>query len=441
MDMKIIRAKFKELNYCEPIDFFEQYANYDYSVLLTGKGKKDISHYSYIGIFPHTILKYEKEKFFKITANESFELSNNFWEVLKNNLLGQINYDFPVNLCGWIGYFSYEMLHEIEDIEYMGIDNFDFPVLEAVFYNVYFIFDHYLKKLYKIEFEFEKDSKIIKVKKNWEGYSFSNKISENTKKSYLEKVRKIQDYILDGDVYEVNFTQQNIFDWQGNSYQFFKKIFKKNPAPFSAYLNFNQNYILSNSPEMFLKCIGKNVETRPIKGTAPRKKNEMENAKNKLDLFNSQKDQAELFMIVDLMRNDLNRVCRTGSVKVVESKRIETYENVFHLISIISGELKEEFDYIDLIAATFPGGSITGCPKIRCMEIIEELENFHRQLYTGTIFMMNSERLISNIVIRTAIIKEGKMYLNSGGAITIDSIPEDEYQESIHKLQNWFNEL
>jgi len=330
------------------------------------------------------------------------------------------------------------MLHQIEKIKIVKDDNYSFPILEAVFYNLYFIFDHYQNKLYRIDLEFEKKSKIVKTKSFQGEYSFSNKITENTKESYLEKVKKIQDYILDGDVYEVNFTQQTQFDWTGNPYLFFKDIFSKNPAPFSAFMNFGKNYILSNSPEMYLKCEGENVETRPIKGTSPRKKSKLEDEKSKIKLLKSSKDQAELFMITDLMRNDLNRVCETGTVEVVHRKRIETYENVFHLVSVIKGKIRKDFDYIDLIKATFPGGSITGCPKIRCMEIIEEMENFHRQLYTGTIFLMNSTHLISNIVIRTAVIQGKKMYLNSGGAITIDSIPEEEFGESVQKLKNWF---
>ncbi len=439
--MKIINAKYEEIDYCEPVDFFEQYAYSDYSVLLTGKGEKDISQYSFIGVFPHTIIRYEENHFLKITENLTLELDDDFREILKDNLLVKINYDYPVNLCGWIGYFSYELLHKIEDIRRFEKDNYSFPIVETAFYNLYFVFDHRRNKLFKIEFEFKEKSEIIRLKKRYDNYSFSNKITENTKKSYLEKVNKIKEYILEGDVYEVNFTQQNIFDWAGNPYLFFKKIFQKNSAPFSAYMDFAENRILSNSPEMFLRCRGKNVETRPIKGTSPRKTNLFEDEKSKSKLLNSLKDQAELFMITDLMRNDLNRVCKTNSVKVVQSKRVEAYQNVYHLISVITGELQEKFDYLDLIFATFPGGSITGCPKIRCMEIIEELENFHRQLYTGSIFIMNDTNLISNIVIRTAVINNGKMYLNSGGAITFDSIPEDEYDESIHKLQNWFDEL
>jgi len=439
--MKIINAVCKELKWQNPVNLFEQYHNYNYSVLLTGNGKKDISRFSFIGVFPHTVIRYENNHFYNITESENIEFEGKFWSVLKDLFLIDINYEFPIKLCGWIGYFSYEMLHKIEYVHKFGKDNYQFPILETVFYNTYFIFDHYYQKLYKIDFDFEKKSLIMKKKQYQKKFIFSKINTENTKESYLEKVCKIKEYILNGDVYEVNFTQQTVFWQSGDPFDFFKNIFKKNPAPFSAFLNFNNKHILSNSPEMFLRCEGKNVETRPIKGTIKREKNVIDNKKNKFKLLNSLKDQAELFMITDLMRNDLNKVCEIGSVQVVHKKRIETYENVFHLISIIKGRIKNEFDYIDLIKATFPGGSITGCPKIRCMEIIEELEKYHRQLYTGSIFIMNKNNLISNIVIRTAILKGEKMYLNSGGAITIDSNPEEEYQESVYKLQNWFDEL
>ena len=150
----------------------------------------------------------------------------------------------------------------------------------------------------------------------------------------------------------------------------------------------------------------------------------------------SEKDQAELYMIIDLLRNDIGKVCRPGSVRVLDRKRIEAYENVYQLIGIVEGELEDDKDYVDLLRAVFPGGSITGCPKIRSMEIIDELETFRRNIYTGTIFHFNREFFQSNIVIRTAIVNGNRIFFNSGGAVTIDSVPEDEYDEIIHKVRN-----
>ena len=202
----------------------------------------------------------------------------------------------------------------------------------------------------------------------------------------------------------------------------------------SAYMNYGNLKIACNSPELFLKGDKNKIETRPIKGTINRGKNTEEDQKNCKILLDSEKDQAELFMIIDLLRNDLGKVCEYGSIQVLEAKRMEAYQNVYHLVGIIMGILRKKNSYWDLLKASFPGGSITGCPKVSSFKIIEELETFSRNIYTGTIFMMNREYFISNIVIRTAVFINDNFFLNSGGAITIDSSPEAEYEEINHKL-------
>jgi len=206
-------------------------------------------------------------------------------------------------------------------------------------------------------------------------------------------------------------------------------------------MNFGERKIISNSPEMFLKANENRVETRPIKGTVKTSINEKTDKKNRDYLLNSEKEQSELFMIIDLLRNDLSKVCEVNSVRVLNEKKLEKYENVYHLVGIIEGKLSGKKDYIDLIKATFPGGSITGCPKIRSIEIIKELEEYERNIYTGSIMILNNRFLDSSIVIRTAIIKDNAMYINSGGAITIDSKTEDEYQEMKNKISNFMRIL
>lgn len=267
-------------------------------------------------------------------------------------------------------------------------------------------------------------------------YGIENLVWENEHDQYISKVKKIQDYIRNGDVYEVNLTQQVSGDFSGNAYSIFQKLFCLNDAPYSCYFNLGNLKIISNSPELFLRAMDKKVETRPIKGTISRSNDDQQDIKNKNELLGSAKDQAELFMIVDLLRNDLGKIAKIGTVTVKHAKKIEAYKNVYHLVGVVEGEMKSNFDYIDLIKATFPGGSITGCPKIRSMEIIDELETYTRNLYTGSIFMMNKTYFNSNIVIRTIIIENNKIFINSGGAITIDSDPESEYREMKTKLKN-----
>ncbi len=258
--------------------------------------------------------------------------------------------------------------------------------------------------------------------------------SNFTRPVYENAVDKIKDYIAAGHVYQVNMSQRFGMDFHGDGYTFFQALYERNPAPFYAYINAGDHQVISTSPERFLCLREKNVETRPIKGTRPRGKNTTEDDQFRHELIRSKKDDAELSMIVDLLRNDLGKVCVAGSVKVVEHKRLEAYQNVYHLVSIVTGELEKERDTIDLIKAAFPGGSITGCPKIRAMEIIDELEPSCRHVYTGAIGYLGFHGTMDlNIAIRTAVVHNDKILFSVGGGIVFDSDPVDEYEETLHK--------
>ena len=219
-------------------------------------------------------------------------------------------------------------------------------------------------------------------------------------------------------------------------YELFRQLRKANPAPFASYLNFDAVTIVSASPERFLRVQGDLVETRPVKGTRPRGRDPVEDESLAQELLHSIKDRAENIMIVDLERNDLGRVCRYGTVKVTELAILETFPTVFHLTSTIVGRLCQGKSNIDLLKATFPGGSITGAPKVRAMEIIDELEPTKRSVYTGSIgYLSFTGDLDINIVIRTLLIKEGKAYFQVGGGIVYDSDPEAEYAETLDKAK------
>jgi para-aminobenzoate synthetase component 1 len=257
---------------------------------------------------------------------------------------------------------------------------------------------------------------------------------------YLAAVNKVRDYIRRGDVYQVNLSQRFHFPFTGNSFRFWKSMFDINPAPFYAYLNAGDHQVLSTSMERFLLRQGRYLETRPIKGTRRRGVTAQEDGELRDDLLNSPKDGAELSMIVDLMRNDLGRICRAETVRVAEHKRIETYANVHHLVSIVTGALRPEITPSDILRATFPGGSITGCPKIRAMEIIDELEPNCRHVYTGAIGYIGwHDNLDLNIAIRTAVVKDHACYFSVGGGVIYDSLEEDEYRETLHKGRTMFD--
>jgi para-aminobenzoate synthetase component 1 len=258
--------------------------------------------------------------------------------------------------------------------------------------------------------------------------------SNFTRDDYTAAVNKVKRYILSGDVYQVNISQRFETDFSGDPFNLFRTLFHENPAPFFAYINAGDHQVISTSPERFLKLQGKDVETRPIKGTRPRGKTEYEDRSLKMELEQSEKDDAELSMIVDLLRNDLGKVCKPRSVRVAQHKRVESYRNVFHLVSIVKGTLDAGYNSVDLIKATFPGGSITGCPKIRAMEIIDEIEPNRRHIYTGSIgYISFHDTMDLSIAIRTATICHGKMIFSVGGGIVYDSDPQDEYNETLHK--------
>ena len=251
---------------------------------------------------------------------------------------------------------------------------------------------------------------------------------------YMDAIERIKAYIRSGDIYQVNMSQRFEGAFSGDSYALFLDLFKDNPAPFFAFVQAGDHQVVSTSPERFIKLEGDAVETRPIKGTRPRGRDKEEDLSLKKELEASFKDDAELSMIVDLMRNDIGRVCRAQSVCVREHKRVEAYKNVFHLVSLVEGRLDEGADAVDLVRATFPGGSITGCPKIRSMEIIDELETDCRHIYTGSIGYFSFHGTMDlSIAIRTATLAGGRAFFSVGGGVVYDSDPEDEYEETLHK--------
>lgn len=259
--------------------------------------------------------------------------------------------------------------------------------------------------------------------------------SNMAREGYLSRVAQIKDYIAAGDVYQVNLSQRYELAIADNPYAIYQRLRTLSPAPFGAYLDPGGFQILSSSPELFLRIDGKgHVLTRPIKGTRPRGRTAEEDQRLSAELSASEKDQAELLMIVDLERNDLGRVCRYGSMQVKERHRIEAHPTVFHLVATISGQLGEGRDTFDCLRSMLPGGSITGAPKIRAMQIIDELEPCRRHIYTGAIGYLGFDGTCDlNVAIRTILCHEGRAHYHVGGGIVSDSDPEDEYRETLAK--------
>ncbi|MDB6156057.1 MAG: Para-aminobenzoate synthase, subunit [Chthoniobacteraceae bacterium] len=255
-----------------------------------------------------------------------------------------------------------------------------------------------------------------------------------SKERYCEMVARAQEYIAAGDIYQANLSHRFDAVWDGDGFEFYEALRHYSPAPYAAFLELGGRTILSTSPELFLKISGRAIETRPIKGTRPRRSEADADEKSAYDLITSPKEIAELVMITDLERNDLGTVCEFGSVSVRELLKLERFEHVFHLVSTVRGRLRPEMDHASALRACFPGGSITGAPKKRAREIIKELEPVPRGVYTGAIgwFGFNGESQF-NIAIRTAVLEAGEMHFHVGAGIVADSVPEREWQETLDK--------
>ena len=280
-------------------------------------------------------------------------------------------------------------------------------------------------------------------KQGYHTFTLSAPFRNMTSRSrYDESFERIQEWIQSGDCYQVNLTQRFTAEYQGDPWQAYRKLRKISPTPFSAFLDFPNMRILSHSPERLLLSDSGQIETKPIKGTRPRGETPVQDRANASELLNSPKDRAENLMIVDLLRNDLGRNCRPGSIRVPTLFGLESYANVHHMVSTIVGELAEGRSNIDLLRDAFPGGSVTGAPKIRSMEIIREIEPDARSVYCGAIgYISTNGRMDTNIPIRTLVADEQEIHTWGGGAIVADSECDSEYEESITKVRNLINGL
>ena len=429
------------------------------TVLLLSGSNLDSSRYNILAVKPWLeIISKHKRVSIKYKGKESIVDQDPFLVIQALLDCFKFNYDsfdLPV-LAGLFGYFSYDLKDLIEKLPCTCMDT-DLPDLCLYAPSIILIQDKKVDKkpgdaklcfsLLSDDFEFRTKNEIINTNKKF----FFDRLEKNvktkpfsisksgfkssfTKPEYIKSVNKIKDYLTAGDIYQANLSQRFEADFSGDAYSLFQDLFKRNPAPFFSYVNASDHIITSTSPERFISQKGRAVESRPIKGTIARGRTKEQDKANGLELAKSLKDDAELTMIVDLMRNDISRVTKHGSVIVKEHKRLEPYENVFHLVSVVQGELKDDKTSVDLLKATFPGGSITGCPKIRSMEIIDELESVKRHVYTGSIgYLSFHDTMDLSIAIRTATIADNKVCFSVGGGIVYDSDPQKEFQETLDK--------
>lgn len=429
-------------------ELYTYFAGTDDSVFLDSSLVNKLGRYSVIGAVPYLKLVKEGNNFY---INGEKETTCSFETYLKTYLAehkDKNNTELPI-ISGAIGYFSYEYGRKLMEVDSVKEDLVSIPDAVLVFYDFYIIEDRHEQRTYLIangitreaaklldEMESRINGKPVYMQKESDT-EYPIEVQPNfAKDEYKQAVDRMIRYIIEGDIYITNMTQQLTVKSDKVPLDVFYDLRENNPSPFGGYFDYGDFQIVCASPERFLKMQKGHVNTRPIKGTRKRGETPEEDMFMRTELEKSEKDKSELLMIVDLERNDLNRVCRPGSVKVTELFSVEEYATVFHLVSDIEGDLEESKNVMDLLEAAFPGGSITGAPKYRAMEIIDELENNKRNLYTGSIGYLTLDGGCDfNIVIRTALYKDGKYYLGVGGGITAESDLEFEYEETLQKAK------
>lgn len=428
-----------------------------YAMLLLSGGQLDSARYSLLG-WDHFLVLRAKGSQVNIQGNGwQRDRTGNPFAILTECLEAlALSGETPVVpfSAGAMGFLAYDLKNHLERLPVTVTDDLQLPDLVLAFPRQLIIQDRWQGHTWEVRVEYEppagSPTPSWQPDLNWSdllaaaqlaagSYQVGELKSTFTKERYLAAVRRTREYIRQGDIYQVNLSQRFSFPFHGDFYRLFLELFRRNPAPFYAYLNCGDFQILSTSMERFLRRRGDYLETRPIKGTRPRGRTPWEDEAMRRELQASVKEDAELSMIVDLLRNDLGRVCQARSVRVKEHKRLEAYENVYHLVSIVTGRLRPGCSHVDILRATFPGGSITGCPKIRAMEIIDELEPVVRQVYCGAIgYLGLHQNMDLSIAIRTAIRCRELVHFAVGGGIVYDSEEEAEYEETLHKGMTLF---
>jgi len=453
---------FKEIEHgLSPLDTFELFRDEPLCFFLdSGMDHHKLGRYSFIGSSPFLVLSSRGTDCTIYHGPEESYLHGNPFDIL-GQFLERYRLDaadLPVPFAGGaVGYLSYDLCHFVERLPVTAVDDLELPECYFGFYDSVIAFDNLQGKTYIVSTGFPELEEAERLERASERLDELKAKLKNgaakapavstcaaagtlrggfTHEEYVTAVEKARQYIIAGDIFEVNLSQRFETDLTLSPYELYRRLRQINPAPFACYLGFDEAQIVSASPERFLRVRGDRVETRPIKGTRARGRTHEEDQALARELLNSVKDRAENIMIVDLERNDLGRVCRYGTVKVTELAILEVFPTVFHLTSTVEGKLRKGKNIIDLLKAAFPGGSITGAPKVRSMEIIDELEPTRRSVYTGNIGYVGFDGNVDlNIVIRTFIVKDGKAYFQVGGAVVYDSDPEAEYQETLDKAR------
>ncbi len=428
---------------------FAAIADQHWSVFLdSGRPDTDHGRYDVIAADPvATIIS--KNGITKVsTSDGTLESSRNPIALIRETL-GEIRPRGPIPFIGGaIGYIAYGLARVLPDLPVISSDTSEMPDLCFGIYDWALVVDHKERQSWLIgadgcQVSEDRWKELIDIFSKPQtdllkrSFNITGPIQSNlSNQQYSDAFDRIKRYIHDGDCYQVNFAQKFSVSCQGDPWHAYKNLRSINPSPFSAYLNTPYGQILSSSPERFLHVDQCLVETRPIKGTRPRSQDRNKDTLLQEELKSSVKDRAENLMIIDLLRNDLGKSCSPGSISVPDLFKVESFSTIHHLVSTVTGRLAEGHDALSLLSGCFPGGSITGAPKYRAMEIIDELESDPRGIYCGSIGYIGYDgNMDTNIAIRTMVHADGMIHFSVGGGIVSDSDMESEYQETMDKAK------
>ncbi|WP_264738163.1 anthranilate synthase component I [Cytobacillus firmus] len=410
--------------------------------------------YSFIGAEPVMELKGEGSRT-SVSANGKIEVFDEKpLDVLRRLMPEEKPHPFEqFPFCGGaVGYAGYDVIRQYEDIGMIPHDELNVPDVHLMFFEEVAVFDHLEQKVYLVamplltatdesQLRDRLQNRMAEIQKGSVGAgseeaSLSAFKASISKEDFVEKVNRAKSYIEEGDIFQVVLSQRLKAELTGDPFAFYRKLRVQNPSPYMYYLDFEEYAVAGASPESLIKATGNKVITNPIAGTRPRGKSEDEDLLLERDLIEDEKELAEHRMLLDLGRNDLGRVCEFGSVTIEKNMVIERYKHVMHLVSEVGGRLKNPHTAIDALIACLPAGTVSGAPKIRAMEIINELEAEKRGIYSGAVgYFSGNGNMDFALAIRTMVIKDGFAYIQAGAGIVHDSIPEKEYEETLHKLK------
>ena len=465
---------FKEisLDYDNPLSILKKISSKKHCFLLeSSDGPEKWSQYSFLGFDPTLVISSSENRItIQKRSGATVKLNENVFDRLKK-IMGDFKPvkvgNLPRFYGGLVGFFSYEIINQIENIASTKGKSNDFPDSLFMLTDSVIIFDNinktakivinvHIKNKNKIVNYFQKAiSQIDKIekllkfsnnnlyKKNNKFKNKNNTIKSNfTKTNFLNSVKRIKDYVNNGDVIQTVVSQRWETKYEDDPINLYRALRKLNPSPYMFYLKMEKDLIVGASPEVLVRLENNKVESRPIAGTRPRGKNPEEDLKMEEDLLSDPKELAEHVMLVDLARNDISRVCRNGTVNVTEMMNIERYSHVMHIVSHVEGVIDKKKDSFDLLQSTFPAGTLSGAPKIRAMQIINELEPNPRGPYGGSVgYFGFSGNMDMSIIIRSFYIKNKTLYFQAGAGIVADSIPKNEFDETKNKSKAMLNAI